>query len=268
MRYDWGDPLGLKIDSAEFFAEIDRRFFGTAAGFMPWTARPFDALIDFAKLPRQDVLEIGVGAGSHAQLIAPLAKSFTGIDLTAAAIQSANTRFELAGIRNARLLRMDAEAMTFPSESFDFIWSWGVIHHSANTRRILQEIARVLRRGGRAVTMVYHRNVWNWYVVGGLIHGVLQGGFMRHRSLHGVVQSKTDGALARYYTPAEWKTLVGELLVVERMSIYGSKAEMIPIPGSAFKRKLLQLIPDRVARLLTNRWGLGSFLVAEMRKRD
>ena len=49
-----------------------------------------------------------------------------------------------------KVLQMDAEDMNFADYSFDFIWSWGVIHHSADTRRVLQEMHRVLRRGGTA----------------------------------------------------------------------------------------------------------------------
>ena len=35
---------------------------------------------------------------------------------------------------------MDAEQIKFPDDSFDLVWTWGVIHHSANTRKILEEM--------------------------------------------------------------------------------------------------------------------------------
>src|SRR5206468_2314200 len=129
-----------------------------------------DPLIDFDQLQNKDVLEIGVGNGSHAALLARHSGSFTGIDLTDYAVESTSKRlkcFGLAGI----VRQMDAEQMPFADRSFDFVWSWGVIHHSSDTRKILSEIARVLRPGGRAVTMVYHRNWWNYYLFGGLING-------------------------------------------------------------------------------------------------
>ncbi|MBK7629848.1 MAG: class I SAM-dependent methyltransferase [Ignavibacteriales bacterium] len=58
------------------------------------------------------------------------------------------------------MLKMDAEALQFEDNSFDFVWSWGVIHHSSNTRKILEEIQRVLKPGGEAIIMVYHRSIW------------------------------------------------------------------------------------------------------------
>jgi ubiquinone/menaquinone biosynthesis C-methylase UbiE len=55
---------------------------------------------------------------------------------------------------------LDAEQLALAEGSFVVFWSWGVIHHSANTRRILDEMHRVLRPGGSAVVMVYHRGFW------------------------------------------------------------------------------------------------------------
>ncbi len=74
MRYDWQESIPYEIGSRDFFAEIDRRFFQSAASYLPCRRTPFDPLIDFASLSDQDVLEIGVGAGSHAQLLAGQAR--------------------------------------------------------------------------------------------------------------------------------------------------------------------------------------------------
>ena len=82
MRYDWQEGIGIAQDDAAYFDEIDRRFFDSVSHYMPWDQRPFDNLIDFGSLKGQDILEIGVGHGSHAELIAPHCRNYTGIDLT------------------------------------------------------------------------------------------------------------------------------------------------------------------------------------------
>ena len=82
MRYDWKDKVPYEEFSKEFYAEIDRRHFLNTMEYMGWKLIPFDNLIDFNFLKNKDVLEIGVGNGSHAQLFAQHSKSFTGIDLT------------------------------------------------------------------------------------------------------------------------------------------------------------------------------------------
>ncbi len=267
MRYDWNQDIGHPEFSKEFYEEIDRRFFSNVHEFMPWAKVPFDPLIDFDRLRDQDVLEIGVGSGSHAALLARHAKSFTGIDLTDYAVKNTSERLKCFGLAG-NVLQMDAEQMSFSDSSFDFVWSWGVIHHSSDTRRVLSEIARVLRPGGRAVTMVYHRNAWNYYLIGGLIHGVLRGGLFKTKSLHKTVQSQTDGAIARYYSAAEWRALAAEYLDVDAIQIYGSKMELFPLPSGSLKRMASGIMPLPVARFFTNSCGWGSFLVSSLSARS
>ena len=153
MRYDWKDGIPYEEFSQEFFAEIDRRFFSAVELYAPCKKIPFDWLIEFDSLRTKDVLEIGVGNGSHAQLLAEHAKSFAGIDLTEYSVRSTSERLRVFGLPGT-VAEMDAEKMLFPDKSFDFVWSWGVIHHSANTRKIIEEMYRVLRPGGEAVVMV------------------------------------------------------------------------------------------------------------------
>jgi ubiquinone/menaquinone biosynthesis C-methylase UbiE len=266
MRYDWRECIDAPEQSQAFFAEIDKRFFEAARTFMPWRRVPFDRLIDFDSLGIKDVLEIGVGCGSHAALLAGHAGSFAGIDLTDYAVGTTSQRFKALGL-NGRILRMDAEALQFEKETFDFIWTWGVIHHSADTRQVLKEMWRVLRPGGIAVTMVYHRGPWNYYFCNGIVRGILGLDLLRTRSLHKTVQANTDGAMARYFSAREWKKLASECgFKVQGTSVYGAKAELIPIPGSRLKTAVLKMIPDSMGRLFTNHLKMGQFLVSQLKK--
>jgi ubiquinone/menaquinone biosynthesis C-methylase UbiE len=264
MRYDWREEIAQKLGSQAYFAEIDRRFLSSAGKYAPWRHLPFEAIIPFGELRDKDVLEIGVGQGTQAQLLAPRCKSFTGIDLTSQAAAATSRRLELFDLPG-RVLQMDAEAMAFADKSFDYIWSWGVIHHSADTRQVLKEMHRVLRPGGRCTVMVYHQSWWHYYVCG-LLRAVFQKRLPRQGSLHHVIQSATDGAIARHYTPGTWRSTAGGLFAVESTRIYGLKGEILPMPYGRLKRFLEDLIPEGVARVMTNYLGMGSFLVAHMRK--
>ena len=251
----------------EYFEEIDRRFFAATRAFMPWKKIPFDTLVDFDSLRRKDVLEIGVGCGTHAHLLASHARSFTGIDLTEYASDCTRRRMKVFRLP-ARILRMDAENLQFADNSFDFVWSWGVIHCSANTRQILSEIQRVLRPGGRAVTMVYHRNFWNYYVVSGFFRGLLGGQLYKAKSLNALLQQQTDGALARHYTEREWSDLVSDLFTVEYSRVFGMKVELLPLPRGRIKSALERDPTRRIGRLFTNQAKLGTFLVTSLVKPD
>ncbi len=266
MRYDWGDRIPAEEFSKEFYQEIDERFFSDSWRYMPWKIRPFEALAPFDELGSKDVLEIGVGNGSHAQLLAPHCKSYTGIDLTDYAVQSTSKRFEAFDLKGT-IRQMDAERLDFPDGSFDYIWTWGVIHHSANTGRILEQMNRVLRPGGKATIMVYHRSFLYFYIFTGLFRGVLCGGFLKTRSLHELVQIYTDGAIARFYRPQEWRELVESRgFTVESEMIKGQKSEIFPLPQSKFKNWLMALTPNVLARFILNTCRQGSFLITTIRK--
>ena len=265
MRYDWKEELQAPEFSAESYQEIDRRFFREALRYLPPRQQPFDPIVPFEQLPLWDVLEIGVGSGTHSQLLAPHCRSFTGIDLTEYAIRSTRKRFEVFGLKGD-IRQMDAERMTFPDAWFDFIWAWGVVHHSANTGQVLAEMHRVLRPGGRATVMVYHRSFLYTYLFAALIRGLVCGGFRKH-SLHELVQLHTDGAIARFYLPREWKALVENRgFVLEKACIMGQKSEIFPLPAGRLKDFLMSIVPDALARFVTNTCRQGSFLVTTLRR--
>ncbi len=264
MRYDWGDGITYQEFSKEFFYEIDRRFFSLVREYMPWKKIPFDPIVDFDSLNDKDVLEIGVGSGSHAQLFAQHARTFTGIDITEYAIKSTSERMNLCGLK-ANIVQMDAENLEFDDKSFDFMWTWGVIHHSSNTEKILGEMRRVLRDGGTAIAMVYHRNIWNYYLVG-FFYGLLRGDLIRLRSIHKVIQNVTDGGMARFYSIDEWRRVAGKYFRVDDIKIFGQKNEIIPLPGGKFKDSISKGIPGSVGRFITNRLKMGTFLVSYLTK--
>ena len=260
MRYDWRTDLGFLPGTRAYFEEIDRRFLDAARRFLPGHGEPFSALLPAATHDR-DVLEIGVGQGTHAQLLSRTAKSYTGIDLTAAAAEMTARRFWLFGLAG-RVLRMDAEALAFADGSFDHVWSWGVLHHTADTTRALAEIHRVLRPGGTCMAMIYYRSWWSYYACGALRRLFLG----QSPDLHHAVQGGTDGAIARFYTAAEWRALTGGRLDVTKAAIYGQKSDLVPLPHGRLKTRLMRLIPDALARFMTSRLWMGTFLVVEMQK--
>ncbi len=266
MRYDWNNNIKFNEFSKDFYLEIDKRFFSNAREYMPYNRYPFDSLINFDELNNKDVLEIGVGNGSHAQLLAQHAKSYTGIDLTDYAVRSTSKRLELFKL-NAKIVRMDAEKMDFADNTFDFIWTWGVIHHSSNTEEILKKMQRVLKPHGTATIMVYHRGIWNYFVINGLFRGIIQGNLFKYKSLHKTVQRYTDGAIARYYTISEWRSLASKYFDVEKIQIYGQKSELFPLPSGGIKNFLMGVMPNGTSRFLTNQLKFGGFIVSTLKKK-
>lgn len=108
-------------------------------------------ILPFARLEDargKDALEIGVGMGAdHVELAKAGPRSLAGVDLTPRAIDHARRRLALYGL-TSDLRVADAENLPFPDNSFDFVYSWGVLHHSPDTPRAIREVHRVLRGGG------------------------------------------------------------------------------------------------------------------------
>jgi ubiquinone/menaquinone biosynthesis C-methylase UbiE len=118
-------------------------------------------IFDFARFNEgagRDVLEIGTGMGAdHLEWAKANPRTLVGIDLTERAVEFTRERLGLYGLK-ADVRVADAERLPFSDNSFDIAYSWGVLHHSPDTARAVFEVKRVLRPGGRALVMIYHRS--------------------------------------------------------------------------------------------------------------
>tara|TARA_Y100001958_G_C20984784_1_gene374582 strand:+ start:17 stop:724 length:708 start_codon:yes stop_codon:yes gene_type:complete len=120
-----------------------------------------ESFAEFDLSKDKKILEIGVGLGADHQMFAINRANLWGIDLTKRAIKKTKKRFKIFGLKS-NLSVMDAEKTEFTDDFFDIIYSWGVIHHSPNTEKIVNEIYRILKPGCEAKIMIYHK----WSIVG------------------------------------------------------------------------------------------------------
>jgi len=127
----------------------------------------------FAEAKQLRVLEIGIGLGADHQRFAEAGAELFGIDLTSRAINHTSCRLQAFGLTSVLSIG-DAEILTFDHDFFDLVYSWGVLHHTPSTDKAVAEVFRVLKTGGIARIMIYHK----WSFVGlmlwfryGLLHG-------------------------------------------------------------------------------------------------
>jgi 2-polyprenyl-3-methyl-5-hydroxy-6-metoxy-1,4-benzoquinol methylase len=204
MAYNWEKQLSAQPGTSAFFAEIDERFFRSSAHFghpnYPIDP-PFCKQIDYAHLTGKRVLEIGCGMGSIAAALAKGGANLTAIDITTTAIDITKRRFKTLGLQGD-IRQLDAEQLDFADNTFDMVWSWGVIHHSANMAGIIQQIHRVLKSGGQAKIMIYHRHALRNWILAGLYEGVFKAKFLT-TPYEEILRSVTDGYIARHLTRAQ-----------------------------------------------------------------
>ncbi len=161
VRAFWqANPCGVKFADAE---PGSRRFYELVETHRYAKEWHIPAAANFAGARGLKVLEIGCGLGTDGAQFAKTGADYTGVDLTEAAVELARKRFELFDLAG-KFQTADAENLEFADESFDLVYSHGVLHHTPDTTRAIREIYRVLRPGGRAIVMLYHRNSYNYRV--------------------------------------------------------------------------------------------------------
>ncbi len=114
---------------------------------------------EFRKHQGDKVLEIGCGTGTDLLQFAKHGALATGIDLTTKHVELARSR---VGDR-AVVHEADARHLPFENESFDYIYSHGVLHHCDEPDAVVREMFRVLRPGGRINIHVYA--LWSYFTL-------------------------------------------------------------------------------------------------------
>ena len=98
--------------------------------------------------PGDKVLEVGVGTGINVSLY-PKHCQVTGIDFSALMLERAHERVIKKGVTNVRLQEMDAAKLTFADDSFDIVYAPYVISVVSDPVRVVNEMRRVCRPGGK-----------------------------------------------------------------------------------------------------------------------
>lgn len=190
-REQWGqDPCGAEYSSEhplgtrEFFESVARHRYTDYAPWMP-------ELMGFDRFAGKRLLEVGCGMGTDLLQFARGGAICTGVDLTPRSIEITRHRFRVYDQRGQFLIT-DGERLPFADESFEVVYSNGVLHHTPDTFAAIEEIHRVLTPGGTARVMLYHRHSFAYWVVIVLRHGIVGGEFFRGRSPEAIMSRRVE----------------------------------------------------------------------------
>ena len=113
-------------------------------------ARLADQVRDFVELRGDErALDVGTGAGALAFAVAPLVREVVGLDPVPELLDLARAR----ALPNTEFLQGDGTALPFPNGTFDLTGAHRTLHHVAEPERIVAELARVTRPGGRVLVV-------------------------------------------------------------------------------------------------------------------
>ena len=260
-----GSIITAERRSPEYFREADRILF-------EWNhpchneAGPFGRLYPYARYRGRRVLEVGCGQGGMAALWAERGVQLTAVDLNPDAIAATQERFAQRGLAG-EIRQVDARSLPFEDGTFDYAYSWGVLHHSPDLARSVKEMMRVLRPGGEFGIMLYNRHsILYWYQIlylEGLLHAERR--FLSPLQL----ASRYGDGDRQEGNPHTWPVTVGEMRELfgpysSRLDVRVLGTDIVPIlklmmPG------VTRLIPEIVWKAWARRWGWSVWIAGERR---
>lgn len=228
--------------SKDFFESVESRRYKSH----PWI---IDAIKSFP-LAGKKTLEIGFGMGTDHLALARQGAELYGIDLTQRHHDITKRRFELYN-KHTELTLGDAENLPYEDNFFDFIYSFGVVHHTPNTEKVISEIHRVLKPGGRCWITVYHKNsiyfywtivLWGWYLNGNFLNEGLKSRISRIE-----YPNNNPNLVIRLYKEKEFASLFNRFSSIEPRIEHLTFREIAGYFGI--------LIPPSILRAIGKRYG-------------
>lgn len=217
VRDYWNrQPCGSKIDGVEcgttgYFDAIARRRYAQEP-FIKKYATPWS-------FNGKKVLEVGCGVGTDSEMFARNGADLTAVDISEHSVELANKNLELHNLK-ADIRVADAENLPFKDNYFDFVYSWGVLHHTPDTTKAISEIHRVLRPDGVACIMLYNRRSLvslQMYILFGLLR------FRPFAKLNDLYDKYHESPGTKVYTPKEIMVMFkdwGDVKVYNQLTCY------------------------------------------------
>lgn len=252
-------PIGTATDkfksshhkySPEYFEDIEKFRYQEYASWLP-------TVVGFNEFSNQRGLEIGCGLGIDLAQFIRGGSRMSAIDLATVHIHLASLQLSQKDLA-ADLNVADAERLPFADDSFDFVFSNGVLHHTPNTAAAFDEIWRVLKPNGKIVILLYHQNslqYWLRIVLHWSARRLVKSIFYRQKfSFQQLLNQVTDGVtnpLTKVYTRKRGKSLCHKFEGVTA-GVYHLNAQDFPL-GFLFPQPWLDKLSRRVGWYLVLR---------------
>jgi len=246
----WDDrPCNIRhsdkeVGTLEYFKDVtDKKFF---------VEPHIKTFSDFKKWNGKKVLEIGCGMATAGINFASNGAYYSGVELSESTLNLAKKRFELFEQRG-NFYQGNAELLsTFvPPQTFDLIYSFGVIHHSPRPARIFSEMKKYMNENSIVKVMLYAKDSWKNYMI--------EAGFDQPEAQYGC-------PIANTYTRNEVVELMEgyDVLSIEQDHIFPYQVEPYK-RGEYVKQPWFAEMPDDMFRVLEKNLGWHLLITAKLK---
>lgn len=213
----------------------------------PWAKDYFE----YESFSRQKVLEIGVGQGTDLMQFSRGGAECFGVDITRNHLTLTQRNFDLQK-KKVNLYESDACTLPFPDNYFDCVYSFGVMHHIPEIEKVISEVKRVLKPGGKLMIALYYK--WSAFHLFSklLLDGVGRGWLFSkgYKGLLATIETQADGVsvkpYVRLYSRKSCKKILSPLSVTD-ISVHQLYPEhFYPKPLQKLVKKLTPLLEPKL----------------------
>ena len=264
QRYWDARPCNIRhspkpVGSREYFDEVEAR---------KYLVEPhIPGFADFGRWRGKRVLEVGCGIGTDSINFARAGAELTAVDLSPESLRVAEKRAAVMEVGDRiRFLQANAEelASALDGETFDLVYSFGVVHHTPRPDRALAEMRKLVAPGGTLELMVYHRRSWKVFWI---LTTQERGRFWRAKELVAKhAEAQTGCPVAFTYTRREARELVESAgfrvvdVAVDHVFPYRVRDY---VEYRYVKEPYFRWMPDRLFRRFERAFGWHLLITAE-----
>ena len=248
VRTYWDDrPCNVRhskkeIGTIEYFDEVERKRY-TAEPHIPDFA-------GFSNTNGKKVLEVGCGMATEGINFTRAGATYTGTDLSVESLDLAKKRFKVYNSEGNFYLGNSEELSSFvPVETYDLIYSFGVIHHSPHPEKIISEIKKYMNKDSTLKIMLYASESWKNYMI--------EAGYDQPEAQYGC-------PIANTYTKDEVRELLdGFDVTIEQTHIFPYQIEPYK-RGEFVKEPWFEAMPDEIFEVLKKNLGWHLLITAKL----
>lgn len=246
----WNDrPCNIRhsskeIGTLEYFNEVTKKKFFVENHILMFTR--------FPQWEGKKVLEIGCGLGTVGINFPFNGADYTGVELSEESLEIAKQRFSLYNQPGQFYLGNAEELSSFvPVETYDLIYSFGVIHHSPHPEKIVSEIKKYMNENSVLKIMLYAKDSWKNYMI--------EAGLDQPEAQYGC-------PIANTYTKEDVVELLDgyEVLSIEQDHIFPYQVEPYK-QGEYIKQPWFDAMPPEMFRALEKNLGWHLLITAKLK---